>query len=135
MTEPSMSAEVRKEYEAVLAAIVLERGALVGVGKEDSNFSWEDYSNYDLTYQPHWHSCKVTHGAASESRWTEFDGTFADPPYASHHGIDLSGVTCACGMLTNRTLRLREPVQTLIPEIFSLLYHRLKKETSDDDDA
>lgn len=116
-----MDETVRAEYESILAEVVIERGKLVGFGCESDEYAWEDWDSDN----PHLAECGVAeHRTPVESAWEEFVGTLAEPTHETHHGVDLPGVTCTCGRLTDRTFRMEQPVQEVAEAVFTKLYQR-----------
>lgn len=108
------------EYCEALSQVVLARGTLVH--EDPSIYMWEDDDAYNDC--PHLSECRVVHyGDPVEVQWDEFLGTDITP--ATHHGVDLPGVHCACGRVTDRTVRLNMPVPEMLREMFSRLYRAL----------
>lgn len=100
-----MDDRVKAEYEKVVSAAIIMNGLMVS--NSPSMYAWRDYdTEYDGSggYR-HIYSC----GTASvgevkeDTTWWEFAGTDADNHYK--HGMEVRGVTCNCGKITNRTYR------------------------------
>src|SRR5687767_12929273 len=106
----TMSPEVRAEYDRVLRAVVLRRGILVS--EKPRSFGWMD-ADYVHTSR-----CVVTSDRTpDESEWSEFAGTFAESD-ATRRGIDVSGVSCACGELVDRVVRWEAGPSEMIEAVF-----------------
>lgn len=113
----TMSDAVRAEYERVLARVIIKRGSVVV--QTDGWYGWVDY---DAT--THVSKCGVaTHGAPDEDTWYEFKGTFYEGD-TSVHGMALSGVTCKCGRITDRSLRWQASVVEVATEVFAEAYSK-----------
>ena len=110
-----MDEKVREEYERILARVVIKHGYLVD--EHASTYGW--YASYDE--HRHVRKCEVVrHGRVTESHWTEFAGTFAESDDRKT-GVDLPGVTCVCGEITGRVVRLDAPVQKVAEYVFEEL--------------
>lgn len=117
----AMSDEVRVEYERVLIAVVLRHGSVVDRGP-GSYHGWQDY---DRT--THLRECTTaTHGAVAEATWHEFKGTF-DEGDDSVHGVQVTHVTCACGQLSNVTVRWSARMQEIAEAVFVELYESMRR--------
>jgi len=99
---------VQTEYEKILTAAILRHGALVR--RDPSAFGWAGGDEeYGLGWRNPRHS--ATCGIASTGRvdedvtWHEFAGTFAEYNEGIKHGMEVHGVTCNCGKLTDRVFR------------------------------
>ena len=106
----SSSPQIQTEYERALRAAVLKHGALTD--PESHAFGWvaDDWE--------HKRVCVLTSGQVpDESEWTEFGGSFTDH-HPTKHGIDLTGVSCACGQIENRTVRWQAGPAEMIQAVF-----------------
>jgi predicted Fe-S protein YdhL (DUF1289 family) len=122
---------VKTEYEALLTAAILKHGTLVS--KDASYYGWqgsnEEYA--ETAWRGPRHS--VTCGIASTGRveehaaWSEFAGTFASNDYYKH-GMEVHGVTCNCGKLTDRVFRW----DSHVGEAIRLVMMELLEERVDD---
>lgn len=91
-----MNPRTKERYDAVLKVLVLRHGDLQG---ENSFYGL----GTDPDYQ-HVNSCSVRSDSVPvERHWQEFGDTFNGND--TIHGVELAGVSCACGKLVNRTLR------------------------------
>ena len=126
----SMAPEVRAEYEAIVAELVLERGWVVK--RHPSEYGWQDgaFEEWTCDYRRRSHlaRCRATaRGPVREDvTWSEFVGTFAPGgPNETRHGIEVDGASCACGKVQDRTVRLEGTISDLIGAVFQRLYERL----------
>lgn len=111
----TMSDEVRREYEEMLVRVLVKRGSVVGRGLQ-YQYGWQ---NFEATY--HLRDCGITsHSRPDEDYWSEWGGTFHDD--VSKHGMSVDHVTCACGQLTDVTIRMDEPVMQVAEYVFAELY-------------
>lgn len=114
---------VRIEYERILTAAILKHGMLVS--KTASTFGW---TGADEEYGSSWrgprHSteCGIakTGRVEEDSTWYEFAGTFASNDHYKH-GMEVHGVTCNCGKITDRVYRwdasVGEAIRTVTMEL------------------
>lgn len=123
-----MDDRVKAEYEKVLSAAIIKNGSMVD--NRPSQFAWRDYdTEYDgPAGVRHIYSCgTVSVGEIKEdATWWEFAGTFADDHYK--HGMEVHGVTCNCGKITNRIYRWDAPVSEAIKIVLeNVLTERIEK--------
>ena len=123
--------KVQTEYDRILVAAILKNGSVVNNGP--NYYGWVCMDDYDLGPRGGWidavkHSTAC--GIASTGRiddhatWYEFGGTDADPNYKI--GMEVHGVTCNCGKLTDRVFRWDAPVGEAIKTVMmELLEERL----------
>jgi len=95
------------DYRAAMQNAVLHNGSFVRQdgGQRSQYFGgWADYEN-DVWLMRHVRSgtCELTLGSIRETQWTEFMGTFYEGD-ETQHGVEVD-VSCACGYVTNRTVR------------------------------
>jgi hypothetical protein len=106
----AMSLKAQNVYDAALLAAVLKHGVLVE--KNPDIYSW-----MDLDWK-HVRVCQVTTtDKPVEDHWNEFMGSFYEGD-TSVHGIVLNKVSCACGKLKNRSLRLQGSVSEIAEAVF-----------------
>lgn len=95
----AMSPETQKEYDAALKQATIQHGGVLD--HRTSTFGWEDYRASE-----HLRRCGgVSNEEVEEDDWYEFAGTFAGPEEGHKHGLLVSGVTCLCGELADRSVR------------------------------
>lgn len=108
--------QVQAEYEKLLTAAILKNGSLVSA--DASLYGWVTMDDYDLGPRGGWSGAtrhSLSCGIASTGRveedatWYEFAGTFASNDHYKH-GMEVHGVTCNCGKITNRVYRWDAPV-------------------------
>lgn len=105
-----MDDRVKAEYEALVTKAVIRHGNLVD--KSASLYGWmdqrDDYESGSLWGGGPRHivSCGVasTGKVVEDATWYEFAGTFAEGDNYKH-GMEVHGVTCNCGRLTDRVYR------------------------------
>jgi hypothetical protein len=115
----SMSPEIEKEYRAALARVVAAKGFVV---KEHPSFYWWiDYeASEHLGLRDSGAGCMVivpVTARGREDEWEEFEGTFYEGD-TTHHGATVDGISCACGLLTNRSLRWEASVHEVAEAVF-----------------
>jgi len=109
----------------MLARVVFKMGSVVL--PEPSIYMWEDYEA-----SSHLRVCEIyTHGRPIETTWSEFVSTFYEGDLTVH-GIDVPDVTCLCGQLEKRTLRLQSTVHEVAEAVFAELYEATR--TTEDDE-
>jgi len=118
----SMSDEVRAEYEAALARVVVRNGSIVRTN--DTYYGWNDYPAFQHIVGGSWGDkgpgCALVlpDGArAVEDEWSEFAGTFADGDNVKHGAI-VRGVSCKCGQLTGRSVRWEANMHEVAEAVF-----------------
>lgn len=118
-----MDSNVKQEYDALLTEIALKQGALM------SPPNLRQYGWIDGDYA-HLSSCGVrTWGAVRETEFQQFEGTFFEGERI-RHAVDVSGVTCNCGFLTDREVRW-EPtggLSEVAEAVFTALYEKMRGE-------
>lgn len=120
-----MEPEVRAEYEALLRLIVLRDGTLVDA--TDTRYGWIA-TDYDHVAGPS--GCPVSSTAVpQETVWYEFAGAFDGS--RAETGTDLAGVGCACGLVVNRVMRLRETVSDMAEKVFEELYRQSRGDVTE----
>lgn len=120
----TMSDKVRAEYERVLARVVIRHGSVVV--REDGWYGWSDYNA-----SQHLRSCGVaSHGTPHEDTWQEFKGTFYEGD-TSIHGVGMPGVTCNCGTISDRSMRVLITVQEIAEAVFSEAYQEWHSDSED----
>lgn len=88
---------IKAEYENALRIAVLRHGALTDPDSHAYGWIADDWE--------HKRWCKLTsEQVPTEAAWTEFGDSFTEH-HPTKHGIDLPGVSCACGAITDRTMR------------------------------
>lgn len=103
-----MNPRTKERYDAVLKALVLRHGDLQG---ENSYYG----SGTDPDYR-HVNECQVRSNSTPEERyWQEFGDTFNGD--ITVHGVELTGVSCACGKLVDRTLRWSASVTDMLQAV------------------
>lgn len=124
-----MDDAVRAEYESILAEVIIDQGDVVV--REDSQtkvYDWVDRSCevWSEDYTSRWcHTAQcpvVAHGTPTEVEWEEFEGSFAEN--SQRAGVELPGVSCQCGKLADRVLRLEISARDLTEAAFSKLHYR-----------
>lgn len=118
-----MDSEVRREYERHLMAVVLRQGALVS--PDESIYGWIDYERPWDGRPAHLTVCPPTGKHVEEMTWHEFAGTFYEGD-TGVHGVQVTGVNCACGQLRNRKVRWSATVSEVAEAVFEELYRSLK---------
>lgn len=103
----------RDEYRKALLGYVFRNGTVVEE-PSTSTFGWiaKDYTEIGK----HVARCApdpVLSIPPDESEWSEFDGTFADPPWAVKYGLD-AVITCKCGVIRKRRFRVHESIGEVI---------------------
>lgn len=105
-----MEDRVRVEYERILTAAIIKNG--MPVSRDGGYYGWGDYEiEYPNDYEGGRHS--VACGIAKTGRvdedayWQEFMGTFYEGD-ETKHGMEVSGVSCNCGRITDRVYRWSE---------------------------
>lgn len=116
----SMSPEVRAEYEAALGCAAVTHGSVL------KNEGRSQFSLYDYAATGHPATCETSVTSVEEDVWHEFAGTFATTNDTRRHGVVASGVTCACGLLTNRTVRWEASVSEITETLFTAVFERLR---------
>ena len=113
---------VKEEYERILTAAILKNGSLVR-NEGNTYYGWTDYEA-----TTHISSC----GAAKTGRivedayWYEFMGTFYEGD-ETVHGMEVHGVTCNCGRITDRVYRWSEsPGEAIRIVLESVLEDKVK---------
>jgi hypothetical protein len=105
-----MDDRVRAEYEKILTAAIIKNGQLVRTN--GGYYGWGDYEgDYGGDFRSPRHS--TTCGIAKTGRveedayWYEFMGTFYEGDNTKH-GMEVHGVSCNCGRITDRVFRWSE---------------------------
>lgn len=125
-----MDPRVQAEYDDVLAQVVIKRGTLVSAN--ESLYGWiaQDWLHISR-HREYGDGCRiVSYGRPVENEWDEFAGTFEEVDHR-RSGVDLPGVSCACGKVENRTMRLDVPMQQLAEGVFMELYGRLAQRVTE----
>lgn len=111
-----MTEDWREGYRGAMLMLMGQRGRVVREGRSWRSYSvWQDYGATD-ELQAHMAACTPAVESSSgyrESEWQEFDGTFADPPWGQHHGVDVH-LTCVCGLIEGRHVRLEATIGQII---------------------
>lgn len=109
-----MSPEAQAQYDAALTVVTLKNGLVVR--DHPSIYMWTDYP---LTEHVQSTGCALTAtGTAKETIWDEFQGTFYDGD-TSVHGLQVSGVSCACGQVVDRAMRWEATVSAVAESVFN----------------
>jgi hypothetical protein len=94
----------KDEFQEAIIRFLVKESTPVGEG--DTRWGWiaDDYQELGR----HLETCSlhIPECSWADSDWTEFAGTFADPPWDERKGIDVK-VTCSCGRVKGRTWRYR----------------------------
>lgn len=124
---------VQAEYTAIITRAIIKHGSLVR--SDSSLFGWvsdEDYGKGERYTWPVGPRHSITCGIAKTGRvdehayWYEFMGTFYEGDNTVH-GMEVHGVTCNCGRITDRTFRWKESVGEAIRLVMmELLEERVK---------
>jgi hypothetical protein len=127
-----MDERLEAEYKKILTAAIIKNGSLV---KQDggSQFGWAD-SNTEwgvgLRGTRHTSSCGIAKTGRVEeyASWYEFMGTFYEGDNTVH-GMEVHGVTCNCGLITDRVFRWSTSVSEAIREVMmGLLEEKIQLE-------
>lgn len=115
-----MDPEVRKEYNDIIARVAASAGTVL-LEKRISSFI-----QYDYRLSSHLATCEMRSFTAvdEDSTWYEFQGTFADDH--SVHGVEVSGVNCACGKIIDRTIRWQASISDVTTAVFAEMARRLE---------
>jgi hypothetical protein len=123
----AMSPEAQAEYNRAMAAATVKHGSIVRTN--GTFYGWSDYdaamhvagwSYTDKSVKP----CPLVvpeHGTVREDEWSQFEGTFYDGD-TTHHGVTVTGVSCSCGQLTDRTVRWEANMQEVAEAIFEIAF-------------
>lgn len=102
---------VQTEYEKILTAAIIKHGSIVR--QDASLYGWISDEEYSLPFRGPRHSveCGIASTGLVEEHatWYEFAGTFAEQDNYKH-GMEVHGVTCNCGKITDRVFRWDAPV-------------------------
>jgi hypothetical protein len=116
-----MTPEVQEEYNRMLRAVVLAKGALTDPGNHAYGWIADDWQ--------HKHNCVLTsEQTPDESEWAEFGGSFTDH-HPTKYGIDLKGVNCACGQIQDRTARWDCSPSEAIQAVFEKMTNNARSAT------
>lgn len=108
-----MSDHVRDEYNDALRTAILRHGELVSV--DPSIYMWRDYNT-----QEHLRACILACVDIPKSdEWNEFADTFFEGD-TRHYGVIVSGVSCECGTIRNRSVRWEETVSRVAEAVFTI---------------
>ena len=123
-----MDDRVRAEYERILTAAILKHGSLVR--KDASQYGWLDGLEYGEGWKNPRHSvqCGIakTGRIVEDAYWYEFMGTFYEGDNTVH-GMEVHGVTCNCGKITDRVFRWSEsPGEAIRIVLESVLEDKVK---------
>lgn len=104
-------------YRKALLGYVVDNGSVLNMKARRSVYTgWTDYTPEGLRKAAHIRGCRPDpekSGQVEDSQWSEFDGTFADPPWEQHYGVDAS-VTCLCGHEKDVPFRLERSLGQII---------------------
>lgn len=104
-------------YRKALLGYVVDNGSMLNLKARRSVYSgWTDFTPEGLEKAAHIRECRPDpekSGPVEDSQWAEFDGTFADPPWGQHYGVDAS-VTCRCGQQQDIPFRLERSLGEII---------------------
>jgi hypothetical protein len=114
----------REEMKAAMLREIAAGGGLVREGDGGWRYGgWQDFTQeggeyLTTTLSAHVAECgaDVSKSTYTESEWTEFDGTFAEPPWGDHTGTDAT-IHCNCGKVAGRTWRYTGSIAALIEAI------------------
>jgi hypothetical protein len=108
---------VNKEQKAAFHAAIVSTIAAWGslVSPRASEYGWH---GEDTGEREHVRECGANPAASTwqDSEWTEFSGTFAEPPFQYRKGIDAT-VTCNCGLVEGERFRYTDGYAELIRAI------------------
>lgn len=128
-----MTPEVEREYKRHLMTAALQHGELVAT--DASFYGWRDYSEEEwVGRRPHYRACALTGTSVHETSWGEFMGTFYDGD-TTVHGVEVRGVSCACGRLKDRRVRWTAHPGDVAKAVFEELYTSLHPGSVDDTPA
>lgn len=118
-----MEKNVRREYETILTAIVLENGLPRWAPNDRPGMFGGpvDYKDGE-----HIRKCViVSTGRVDEDvEWSEWAGTFAESDKI-RHGVSVFDVTCACGKIVKREVIWETTVADVATAVFTKMYEML----------
>jgi hypothetical protein len=127
----TMSPEVQQEYDTALLAATLKHGTVVATR---GRWGWQDFDAEchlgrmgALPGEPYT-PCRLVPAAGegvAEDEWIEFEGTFYEGD-KTHHGVIVNHVSCACGQLTDRSVRWEARVQEVAEAVFEMAFGPLR---------
>lgn len=125
-----MDDRVREEYNRILTAAIIKNGSLVRT--DASQYGWSDYGDYgnDFTKPRHSTTCGIakTGRVVEDADWYEFMGTFYEGDNTVH-GMEVHGVSCNCGRITDRVFRWSEsPGEAIRIVLESVLEEKVKSD-------
>lgn len=117
------------EMKAALLRQIVADGSLVQRGGGGGYGGWQDFTRGEHSTPRKWSylttelsahvaECGIDMDKSTyvDSDWTEFAGTFAEPPWEDRKGTDAT-IYCNCGKVAGRTWRYTDSIAALIDGI------------------
>lgn len=92
----------KDDFRESLISFLVRNGTPVSL--KDRTYGWMDYEWQYLNDHLTICGTDITRSSWEDSEWSEFCGTFAEPPFEQRRGVD-AVVYCNCGQISGRRWR------------------------------